>query len=109
MSMSPSPKGYRFIAAYGPWRWFLEGQGYRGITMPWRSIYLLRQHFDCEELRYHEVIHIEQMDRDGTLRFCVMYLVYLVRYGYWNNPYELEAYDRTRRAFADADNGQSQV
>jgi len=90
---------HRFVIAYGPWRWFLKSQGYRGITMPWRSIYVLEEHFSSSELRYHELIHIEQLERDGTLRFCALYLYYLIRYGYWRNPYEIEAYDRTHKAF----------
>jgi len=97
---------HRFVIACGPWRWFLKWQGYRGITMPWRSIYVLGEHFDSAELRYHESIHIEQLARDGALKFCALYLYYLIRYGYRRNPYEIEAYDRTHRAFFGAgDNG----
>ena len=72
--------------------------------MPWRTIYVLSEHFRSEELRYHEMIHIEQLERDGSLRFCTLYLYYLIRYGYRRNPYEIEAYDRTHRAFSNAGN-----
>lgn len=84
----------KFVAAYGPWRWFLAGFGYRAITMPWKTIYVLREHLDDEQLRRHELVHIEQIERDGAIRFSILYLWYLVRYGYRRNPYELEAYRR---------------
>lgn len=84
----------KFVPAYGPWRWFLKGAGYRAITMPWRSIYVLREYLEVEELRRHELVHIEQIERDGAVKFSILYLWYLVRYGYWNNPYEQEAYRR---------------
>ena len=84
----------KFVPAYGPWRWFLKGAGYRAITMPWRSIYILREHFHVSELRRHELVHIEQIERDGAVRFSVLYLWYLVRHGYRQNPYEQEAYRR---------------
>ncbi len=84
----------KFVPAYGHWRWFLKGAGYRAITMPWRSIYVLREHMHEQELRRHELIHIEQIERDGAVRFSVLYLWYLVRRGYRRNPYEQEAYRR---------------
>ena len=84
----------KFVPANGPWRWFLVGAGYRAITMPWKSIYVLREHFEVEELRRHELIHIEQIERDGAIKFSILYLWYLVRYGYRRNPYEREAYRR---------------
>ena len=82
----------KFVEAYGPWRWFLKTAGFRAITMPWKSIYILREHQCVEALRRHELVHIEQIERDGALRFSMFYLWYLVRFGYWRNPYEVEAY-----------------
>lgn len=83
---------YRFVVAYGPWRLFLERAGYRAITMPWRSIYVLSGHWDNGELRRHELVHIAQIERLGAVRFSVVYLFYLARYGYRDNPLEKEAY-----------------
>ena len=34
---------------------------------------------------------MEQIERDGRLLFSIKYLWWLRRYGYWNNPYEVEA------------------
>jgi len=88
----------KFVPAYGPWRWFLKGAGFRAITMPWKSIYVLAEYWHVEQLRRHELVHIEQIERCGAVRFSVLYLWYLLRYGYWNNPYEREAYTRTGEA-----------
>ena len=38
---------------------------------------------------------VEQIERDGAVKFSVLFLWYLVRYGYRRNPYEVEAYART--------------
>lgn len=83
-----------FVVARGPWRWLLNALGLIGLTMPWRRIYLLAEHFDDPTLRRHELIHIEQMDREGTVCFCIKYLWWLARVGYQANPYEIEAYAR---------------
>lgn len=39
----------------------------------------------------HEQEHLNQMTREGKLRFMANYVWWLLRYGYWNNPYEIEA------------------
>jgi hypothetical protein len=39
-------------------------------------------------------VHFEQMERDGTVVFCVRYLWLALKHGYHNNPYEVEAYAR---------------
>jgi hypothetical protein len=83
---------HKFVVAYGPWRLFLERAGYRAITMPWRSIYVLSAHWGDEALRQHELVHIAQIERLGSARFSVVYLFYLARYGYRENPLEKEAY-----------------
>lgn len=44
-----------------------------------------------ESLYKHESCHIEQVKRDGRLKFICKYLYYNIKYGYYNNPYEIEA------------------
>lgn len=44
-----------------------------------------------ETLYKHESCHIMQVKRDGRLKFICKYLYYNIRYGYYNNPYEIEA------------------
>ena len=42
-------------------------------------------------LRVHEIMHVAQIERDGVIRFSVMYLWWLISVGYWASPYEVEA------------------
>lgn len=44
-----------------------------------------------ESLYKHESCHIMQVKRDGRLKFIFKYLYYNIKYGYYNNPYEIEA------------------
>lgn len=39
----------------------------------------------------HELAHIEQYKKHGLLKFLFLYLWYSVKYGYYNNPFEVEA------------------
>lgn len=39
----------------------------------------------------HELAHIEQYKKNGLLKFLFLYLWYSVKYGYYNNPFEVEA------------------
>jgi hypothetical protein len=66
--------------------------GYLGWTSFWNTIYYIDQaSLKNEELKRHELKHIEQMKRDGKLKFTNKYLWYSLRFGYKNNPYEVEA------------------
>ena len=48
--------------------------------------------YEITEATYaHEQAHIEQVKRDGRLKFIFKYLWYSIRYGYDKNPYEVEA------------------
>jgi hypothetical protein len=84
----------RFIKAYWPWSWFLRRNEFWAIPMPWRTVYCLPEHIDDWIMRGHELVHFEQMERDGTVVFCVRYLWLALKHGYHNNPYEVEAYAR---------------
>ena len=35
--------------------------------------------------------HLEQIKRDGRIKFTIKYIYWLYRYGYFLNPYEIEA------------------
>ena len=39
----------------------------------------------------HELKHVEQFERHGSLLFLVKYAAYHLQKGYWNNPFEIEA------------------
>lgn len=44
-----------------------------------------------DRLFRHELQHVYQIRKKGVLCFYISYLWYNIRYGYKNNPYELEA------------------
>ena len=39
----------------------------------------------------HELVHIEQYKKHGLVKFLTLYLWYSIKYGYYNNPFEVEA------------------
>lgn len=85
----------RFIIA--PWwaAWFLRRNQFWAIPNPFtRVVYCLPEYIDDPVMRGHEMVHFEQIDREGTLRWCIKYLWFAWRYGYASNPYEREAYAR---------------
>ena len=65
--------------------------GFKGWTSFWHTIYVLPGHENNERLLRHERKHLEQIERDGRLLFAIKYSWWTLRYGYWNNPYEVEA------------------
>lgn len=65
--------------------------GFLGWTSFWNTVYVLPGHEGNERLLRHERCHLQQIERDGRLKFSVRYLYWLARHGYWNNPYEVEA------------------
>jgi hypothetical protein len=48
----------------------------------------------------HEYCHVQQWRREGTFRFLFQYIVYSFRYGYQQNPYEIEARNAEKNPFA---------
>ena len=77
--------------ASGPILWLMKARGFKGWTSFWRVVYVLPGWETVQWLIRHEAKHIEQIERDGRLLFSARYLWWLARYGYWNNPYEIEA------------------
>jgi len=41
----------------------------------------------------HELIHTAQMKRYWYVGFYLLYMFYCIKYGYDNNPFEIEAYE----------------
>jgi hypothetical protein len=69
----------------------------------WNSVFLRDIYWPIDpqnrttiELLFHELIHVEQFRRSPFL-FPIKYLVDHLRYGYWNNPAEVEARDRASK------------
>lgn len=59
------------------------------------NILTIGEPYELSENHYkHEAFHIEQVKREGRLKFIVKYLWFNIRYGYKNNPYEVEAREK---------------
>ncbi len=65
--------------------------GFKGWTSFWRTVYVLPGHEHNERLLRHERKHLEQIERDGRIKFAIKYSWWTLRHGYWDNPYEIEA------------------
>ena len=50
-----------------------------------------REKFPPADLIKHELVHVKQVQRLGWFKFYFLYLWYSIRYGYENNPFEVEA------------------
>lgn len=42
--------------------------------------------------RLHEYIHVEQIRRLGWMKFYFLWIWYYLKFGYTNNPFEVEAF-----------------
>ena len=71
--------------------WYLRQTRFAGITLPPFGIYILPEKMADERLIRHESKHWEQYKSMGVLKFYALYLYYSARYGYFNNPMEIEA------------------
>lgn len=72
-------------------QWFLKASNSLAITMPWKTVYCLPGQEHNIQLAAHESVHISQIERDGAIKWTVKIFYYLMRYGYINSPYEIEA------------------
>lgn len=71
--------------------WYMRAYGFAGWASFWRIIYVLPGYEHDQPLLRHERKHIEQIERDGSIKFAIKYSLWTIRYGYWKNPYEVEA------------------
>jgi hypothetical protein len=80
-----------------PVLWFLKASNALAVTTPWKTVYCR----PGQELNYalaaHEAVHVAQIKRDGAIKWTVKVFYYLLRYGYVNSPYEVEA--RTKAGY----------
>ena len=70
---------------------FLKASNSLAITMPWKTVYCRPGQEDNYALAAHEAVHVAQIERDGAIKWTVKIFWYLLRYGYINSPYEVEA------------------
>ena len=71
--------------------WYLRKAKFVAITLPPIGIFALPEQVASPTLAKHEGKHWEQYQRMGLLKFYAMYAYYSLRYGYRNNPMEVEA------------------
>lgn len=85
-------KNVEHKVATGAIKKYMEKMGYFGWTSYWGTIYYLdKDSLNSESIKKHELKHVEQMERDGKIKFTFKYLYYWWKVGYHNNPYEVEA------------------
>ena len=60
------------------------------VNLSW---YRNQEQLDRDSVRKHESIHQRQIREDGWLKFMILYFYWSWKYGYRQNPYEIEAYD----------------
>jgi hypothetical protein len=70
---------------------YMKACGFHGWTSLWGVIYMAPGYEEHAALLRHERKHLEQMQRDGKLMYMIKYSYWMVRYGYLDNPYEIEA------------------
>ena len=73
--------------------WFLRYvfRWARAMTLGNTIIYKYPRNQISDQTHAHEMVHVEQIRREGLLKFYIKYLWYNLRYGYKKNPYEVEA------------------
>ena len=70
--------------------WTLRRTGFAGVTLPW-GIYILPERLQDARLVRHEQAHADQIAQYGVIGFYARYLWFTLRYGYRNNPLEVQA------------------
>jgi|SRR5690606_3309739 len=73
-------------------KWLQPYAKFNAITLPPFGMFFSKGNF-VESTIKHELVHWEQYKRFGLLGFYMLYGYYTLKYGYWNNPLELEAYE----------------
>ena len=71
--------------------WWMKLFGFYGWTSSFGNIYAIAGYETSITLRRHEECHVMQIKRDGFVGYHLKTLWYLIRYGYQNSPYEVEA------------------
>ena len=54
--------------------------------------FIFYRFFPTFSMRCHEFIHVKQIQEEGFFKFYIKWAFWTFRYGYQNNPFELEAY-----------------
>jgi hypothetical protein len=72
--------------------WLMKKRGLKGFASYWDTVYYIdRESMNNTRIRKHELKHIEQLEKEGRVKFTIKYLYYLIKDGYRFNKYEVEA------------------
>lgn len=84
---------HKIISKYNPLNLLFKYSRFDAITLPFLKVVYYKdlESMNNRRMYKHESKHLEQINREGSLRFTIKYLYYSYKYGYWNNPYEIEA------------------
>ncbi len=64
----------------------------KGIIQPFlHKVVYITSDRPLDKIHNHEMKHLEQVERMGAYTFCFTYILNLLRYGYRDNPLEIEA------------------
>jgi hypothetical protein len=74
----------------------INGQKRFAITLGQTTYYSVSEETIGPAWRFHEDWHKYQWAMDGVIKFSLLYVWYLIRYGYYDNPYEVEAREMER-------------
>jgi hypothetical protein len=91
LSVGRKDKMLKVKVAKGLIRWFLHYKHFAAITIPHCGIYVVEGFQESPYLIRHERKHEEQIKKLGTIRFLITYFYFCAKYGYYNNPLEIEA------------------
>ncbi|MEQ1499787.1 MAG: hypothetical protein ABL917_00230 [Parcubacteria group bacterium] len=92
-----SSKPFCFVINVKSFRWFFLLRGVRAIVIG--NIVLLSPKI-LEKDFEHELIHIEQYQREPLIH-PFLYFLQSLKYGYKNNKYEKEAYERAGNVYLE--------
>jgi len=79
------------MTASGPILWYMKLMGFKGWASLWDKIYIHPGWEHHKWLIDHENKHLEQMRRDGRIKYMVRYMWQWATVGYQNIDYEIEA------------------
>jgi len=69
---------------------FIKKFGYSAITFG-RHVFLSDEVYNDKRCLAHEQVHVNQYKRYGFIKFLIVYVYNHFKYGYYNNPLEVEA------------------
>ena len=80
------------------WNWMAEIWGHDAWTFG-EFIFVNDKAKNDQPLILHEKVHVKQWRRNLYIFFPIRYVYYKLKYGYKNNPFEIEAYRESGHPF----------